>query len=88
MLPSTGTVVCDNDMNILGMPVSVPLSLYPYIVYPQVPWSISVFSYMVLLRTIRASGYMIMIMIMTKCSGVIYSCSIFCGCLWLQNVQS
>lgn len=44
----------------------------------------SVFSYMVLLGTIRASGHMIMIMIMAKCSGVLCSYSMFCSCVWLQ----
>jgi len=49
----------------------------------------SVFSHMVLLGTIRASGHMIMIMIMAQCSRVICSrviCSysIFCRCVWLQ----
>jgi len=44
----------------------------------------SVFSYMVLLGTIRASGHMIMIMIMAKCSRVLCSYSIFCSCVWLQ----
>jgi hypothetical protein len=44
----------------------------------------SVFSYMVLLGTIRASGHMIIIMIMAKCSGVLCSYSIFCSYVWLQ----
>jgi hypothetical protein len=39
---------------------------------------------MVLLGTIRASGHMIMIMIMAKCSGVSCSYSMFCSCVWLQ----